>query len=86
MAHHLASVRRLLQHGFFPELFWHRQQTQRGEKSVGFLEHSGGVPALNGKKKSEDVISEDVGVCMCVCINSFAGNNIFNIWKKQQLR
>lgn len=48
VAHHLASIRRLLQHGFVPELLWHRQQTQRGEEIVRFLEHSGGVPALNG--------------------------------------
>lgn len=34
VAHHLASVRRLLQHGLVPELLWHWYQAQRGEKIV----------------------------------------------------
>ena len=78
MAHHLPSIRGFLQHGLLPELLWHRQQTQRSEEIVWFLEHSYGIPALNGKRRASVSM-----MCMFgrVCINSLAGDAMFNILK-----
>lgn len=77
VTHHLLPIR-LHQHGLVPELRWHRRETQRREKAVGFLKHSDGVPTLHGNR------GVSLGRFACVCIIRHGSHEVYFIkrWRE----